>query len=802
MTIILYFFAQRKGKRIIFAKSKTQIASVPPTQSKTIISKLYPKKQMKIYGLSLTAVLLLTGTTHAFAQKASSDNKPMVELTANVKTYYLDRMGYAPNATLADVIGSPSQNLLVNGEECNDNIFLSLTHVSQVERIEYITNNQSGAFVNKSGSINVVLKEKEGGIHGHANFDIDTHANYAPWLNLTNKKGNWTIWANARGGISEVKTETYESGHYNKKDNLYYGSYFNSLTGDYDVTDYYNQSEHYAQREHELQLKSDDFIIDFGTQYKNEKNTLTIHIFDSFHHYNSTSQEEKSSHTNSYYNINVNKSETDSYKHYSYSAYNEKENNKYNTLFSELNFKHIVNNKTTLHAVLSGEYMKSTFDGNIERGYLTCDNEDTYNKYNTLNRIKSIGMTQISGINQMSYNNHPISSNQDNYTAKLNAYANIKPTNDITLKTGLYLEWHNEDYANNTNYINDDNPYAVYSTVNDKELNKYSVMPYALASYRHSCWSLNVGERLIYRDDKYSGIRRNKTEEMGVTYYGFGNPKDYDADKLLTATNASFVITPCDNHHFMLSYLRYTDYRTNLQYGNNFESTQMNTLLESTITNNKIDFDYTFSGTNISTSFNATYRKENTVRIATKEDVNGTLGTISSPNVKDEDNSIRYYNLGATTYGTFGIFSLRTRIEYSSVKESRVDWHRKTWHININPILNLPFNIKASANANYIHTINPKDNTSLSEIQIDILDISSITKKEDWTCTFLLSKQWKSLELFAKWENALHKKQDDTYSSFLVLQKASGVQVSQIINAHRIHDDHNNQVVFGLSYRF
>ena len=321
---------------------------------------------MKIYGLSLTAVLLLTGTTHAFAQKASSDNKPMVELTANVKTYYLDRMGYAPNATLADVLGSYSDyDLMVNGVECNETEFLKLTHVSQVERIEYITDNHNGAFIGSNGCVNIILKDAEDGTHGHATLYMDTRANYAPWFNLTNKNDKWTIWANVKGDINKSKNDaiTYAESTYN---------WYNSSG-----TDIQESTSHRNTEE-----KNHAYIADFGLRYKDERNTLTFHIYDRWNRNNSDAFQNNVNYIKEYDNSASNYSEQ-----YETNYNIRTSENKNNTLFASADFRHILNEKTTLVAILSEEYSKYNDNSMTEDYILYCSNKALFDIYNSTEKI-------------------------------------------------------------------------------------------------------------------------------------------------------------------------------------------------------------------------------------------------------------------------------------------------------------------------------------------------------------------------------------------------------------------------------
>ena len=753
MTIILYFLAQRKGKKHYLCKVKTQIASVYPTQSKTIISKLYPKKQMKIYGLSLTAVLLLTGTTHAFAQKASSDNKPMVELTANVKTYYLDRMGYAPNATLADALGSYSDyDLMVNGVECNETEFLKLTHVSQVERIEYITDNNNGAFIGSKGCLNIILKDAEDGTHGHATLYMDTRANYAPWFNLTNKNDKLTIWANVKGDINKSKNDaiTYAESTYNR--------YNSSGTDIQESTSHRNTEE-----------KNHAYIADFGLRYKDERNTLTFHIYDRWNRNNSDAFQNNVNYIKEYDNSASNYSEQ-----YETNYNIRTSENKNNTLFASADFRHILNEKTTLAAILSEEYSKYN-DNSMKEDYtLYCSNKALFDIYNSTEKIANLydKAEIIDGIDHYSTYKTPLDTETKNYKTRLDAFANIKATDNLSLKTGMYFKWQNTDFSESS-----------YESLDKDNLH---IMPYALASYKQDKWSFNLGERLIYRYDKHT------VEGFGASQFSPEDrksiTKDYSGDKVLTATNASFIYTPVDNHQFMLSYLRDADYNTSIARSTSTYSKPLCTLKETKETSNIFIFDYTFTSPKISASLNASYRKYKFEHNATREFVTGLTGTISSPEASDYESDIKYYTVGAKAFGTFGILNIMANAEYLKVKSKYTK--DNCCYITIRPTVNLPYNIKASASASYTRQCTNVE-TEYSKEDYD--------PRETWSCNFLLSKQWKNFEIYANWQNAIHNNRVVSYTHTTKPDSYSGGSTSK---SHTTTDYHNSQVVFGLSYRF
>ena len=709
---------------------------------------------MKLHGLTLAAVLLLTGKTHAFAPKASSDNKPMVELTANVKTYYLDRMGYAPNATLADVLGSYSDyDLMVNGVECNETEFLKLTHVSQVERIEYITDNHNGAFIGSKGCINIILKDAEDGTHGHATLYMDTRANYTPWFNLTNKNDKWTMWANVKGDINKSKNDaiTYAESTYNR--------YNSSGTDIQESTSHRNTEE-----------KNHAYIADFGLRYKDERNTLTFHIYDRWNRNNSDAFQNNVNYIKEYDNSASNYSEQ-----YETNYNIRTSENKNNTLFASADFRHILNEKTTLTAILSEEYNKSNVNSMTEDYTLYSYDKALFDIYNSIEKIASLydKAETIDGIDHFSVYKTPLDTETKNYKTRLDAFVNIKATDNLSLKTGMYFKWQYTDFSK--------------SSYKDQDKDNIHIMPYALASYKQDKWSFNLGERLIYRYDKSTvegfGISPFSPEEWkNIT-------KDYSGDKVLSATNASIIYTPGGNHQFMLSYTRDADYNTSIERGTTLIYSKPQCTFEETKETKKLlNFDYTFSGPKISASLNASYRKYTYEQNATREIVNGSTGSFESPEASDYEYDTKYYTVGAKAFGTFGILNIMANAEYIKVKSESVK--DRFYYITIRPTVNLPYNIKASASASYTRRCIDTD-SEYSKYDYD--------PTETWSCNFLLSKQWNNFEIYANWQNAIHNNRVVSYTHTTKPDSYSGGSTSK---SHTTTDYHNNQVLFGVSYRF
>ncbi len=620
-----------------------------------------------------------------------------------------------------------------------------------MERIEYITDNHNGAFIGSKGCLNIILKDAEDGTHGHATLYMDTRANYAPWFNLTNKNDKLTIWANVKGDINKSKNDafTYAESTYNR---------YNSLgTNIQESTSNRNAEE-----------KDHAYIADFGLRYKDERNTLTFHIYDRWNRNNSDTYQDN-------FRKEYDNSNSDYSEQYETEYRIGTSENKNNTLFASADFRHILNEKTTLAAILSEEYSKYNDNSMTEDYTLYCSNKALFDIYNSTEKIANLydKAEIIDGIDYYSAYKTPLDTETKNYKTRLDAFANIKATDNLSLKTGMYFKWQNTDFSK--------------GSYKDQDKDNIHIMPYALASYKQDKWSFNLGERLIYRYDKSTVVGFGASQFSPEDWKNI--TKDYSSDKVLTATNASFIYTPVDNHQFMLSYLHDADYNTSIARSTSIYSKPLCTLKETKETNNSFNFDYTFTSPKISASLNASYRKYKYEQNATREFVTGTTGTISSPEASDYESDIKYYTVGAKAFGTFGILNIMANAEYLKVKSEYTK--DNCCYITIRPTVNLPYNIKASASASYTRQCTNVE-TEYSKEDYD--------PRETWSCNFLLSKQWKNFEIYANWQNAIHNNRVVSYTHTTKPDSYSGGSTSK--SHTTTTDDHNNQVVFGLSYRF
>ena len=729
---------------------------------------------MKLNGFSLATVLLLTGTTHAFAQKASSDNKPMVELTANVKTYYLDRMGYAPNETIdkafetifrnCNILSSSGFTLMIDGEEYDYASFTATTTVGQVERIEFITDNGNSSNVGTSGCFNVVLKKVEEGTHGRATFSMDTRTNHNPMFNLTSKKGNWTMWANAGANIFKTKhAEACAIGE--GKLNQHLGTIIMNGSGS-------------GSRQ-----KTRALMANLQLQYKGESDVVTFRISDYWKpiktenfNPNYTQKEEYGRIDNALPLSDTNAERKDYYRGSTSENSCKKIINNY--LHAEIDWKHILSDKVTLNAILSETLRNNphwTETTLIENRYSTEDElprvvtpENMYPKYST--RYEDI-------------HNH-------SYNTTLNVYANMKATDGLNLKAGIYGDWDKYTYKE-INWFDD---------FIKTDINYYTLKPYILANYEVGKWAFNIGERLRYsrntnnikHSDNTLFAKRNEDGTYEEYYVTFPEDK-VDCNKLIPETNASITFTPDENNQIMVAYKHNNYHYKHLQtngYTDSFLARHY--LNEYSDRYNVIDLGYTFTGKNVSARLNATYKKNRYTSSIISKEIDETDGNVSETPSQNSEQNQDTYGVSASIIGTLGIFSINGDIaynwvtqEYKSFTDNQTNTSKPRYlDISLNPMVNLPLGFKASATATYTHIKTPRQ-------------LLLIEDNDFWWGTLRLSKNWGKLETFVKWENMFYKKKDNT--------KEKINETDDIIHytiTYMMRDDHQSQVTFGVSYRF
>ena len=224
---------------------------------------------MKTKQLTLLASAIMLCPIGSVAQNNETDNTQIVKVEAGVKTYYPSKMGFSPNEPINNVIkmiGMYSEvsnhSLMVNGENylLDAESFFAHTLVADVERIEIVTDpNLCGNTIGTDGNINIVLRNKEEGTHGRVGFQIETNNSHIPAFNISHKADKWTVWGNYVGNISHSKSDENEFKEY------IYASEPNNPTK-------YTYS-------YSTNSKTKLNALSFGANYKDDKNSLTLEVF-------------------------------------------------------------------------------------------------------------------------------------------------------------------------------------------------------------------------------------------------------------------------------------------------------------------------------------------------------------------------------------------------------------------------------------------------------------------------------------------------------------------------------------------
>lgn len=665
---------------------------------------------MKIKQITLAFSMIMGFAPFSNAQEKTTDSNPIVEISAGVKTYYLDRMGFAPNESVSKVIESLgrfgnlgllcSRATMVDGEICHESSILSRILVSQVECIQFITDGNQGYEVEASGYINIVLKKIEEGTHGNVTFSMDTKANHTPAGSITHKSGKWSMWASASGDMMESQYDIASS-----------------------VIRSYSESIHRTAYHTATDTETHSFFANLGFGYKDEKNSLTFNV------------------ANSWMPKNVAISDANFYYSYDSTCSTSNidttgEETKYinNYFFASVDFKHIFSDKISLTASLSEElnnspYWRTTVVMNksdmVELDTLVVDLPNISNSY----RID---------------NPH-----SHGYKTSLDAHLDIKASKILSLKTGIYGCWNKAKESQHMYYSN-------------LESNTYKFVPYALAGLNFGDFTFNAGERVVFQN-------------VGCDLDGcYDDNYDESCNKALSVTNASLSWCPSVSHQVLLSYKRLRTISSEPQhtfYQNHYTIVH-NSVYNTSEDNDVLDLSYAYTGKKVSASLTAIYRDYNIENACTE--------SLVHPNYGSEGNNYKIYSLDASAVASFGALTLNgnvnyTHLDYSYSSLNDIDTYH-FWSVQMNPVLSLPYGFKASATAMYRCIINPSSYL-LPESEDDL-----------W-CTLRVSKSFKNVEAFVKWENALYNKYEYTVEK-------------DISKRGYISDDHMNQVTFGASVRF
>ena len=157
------------------------------------------------------------------ALNASAQNKPIMDIQPDVKTVYPDRMGLAPNTTLAEVLQmlpeftmhgtnsiTDAYSLEVDGKTYNLDIeaYLARTRISEVEKIALSTNGISAGVPGIMGCIKVTTVAVRDGVHGGVDVAVSTSGDVAPAAGIAYGKGPWRTYAELSASYARDHTET------------------------------------------------------------------------------------------------------------------------------------------------------------------------------------------------------------------------------------------------------------------------------------------------------------------------------------------------------------------------------------------------------------------------------------------------------------------------------------------------------------------------------------------------------------------------------------------------------------------
>ena len=157
------------------------------------------------------------------AETSKMDDKPIMEVRPDVKTIYPDRMGLAPNTTLAEALQTLPEltlngtnslaseyTLSVDGATYNLSVeaYLSQTRISEIKKIELTTNGITGSLPGVMGQIKVTTKDVEKGLHANADLSLSTRGEVAPSLSASWLKGKWKLVGDLSTAWRNVRNET------------------------------------------------------------------------------------------------------------------------------------------------------------------------------------------------------------------------------------------------------------------------------------------------------------------------------------------------------------------------------------------------------------------------------------------------------------------------------------------------------------------------------------------------------------------------------------------------------------------
>jgi hypothetical protein len=190
-----------------------------------------------------------------------------------------------------------------------------------------------------------------------------------------------------------------------------------------------------------------------------------------------------------------------------------------------------------------------------------------------------------------------------------------------------------------------------------------------------------------------------------------------------------------------------------------------------TTTAQKADLIYSFIGSHINASIDATMGKINI-----DKDFKSNYHSGYEPTTETKE----FLGLSASAVGTFGRFGISTDASlYKTYKDFSDHYDYKFLDIRLSPVYNFPLGIKASATVTYTYY----------ESNIDYYEYD----KKNWWCTLRVAKQWNNLEAYMKWEN--------NFNGEVQVNETANKWDNLSVHTYS-YEKHLNQVTFGLSYRF
>ena len=380
---------------------------------------------MSINKIALVASAIMLCPIGSVAQ---NNDTQMVKVEAGVKTYYPSKMGFSQNEPISNVIKMITKykeritiyTLMVNGENYlqDPESFYAHTLVADVERIEVITDPSiSGNTIGLDGNINIVLRNKEEGTHGRVGFQIETNNSHIPTFNISHKADKWTVWGNYVGNISHSKSDKEEYLDIRAT---------SDLKASREKFYFYNEND-----------KKKLNALNFGANYKDEKNSITLEI------------------------INRNAPTTSNI---------EKTSSKMTTDMGVKEFTAIIDWKHTLNA-------KTSFGVNLshEREKDNADIADT--EYNNLN-----------------FNSFERNICVKSNTTRFDIHADYRPFDILGIKAGVKGAWMNskreENEYENLTYDND-----------TYESDSSRFTPYILVQLKVGQFKFSAGERYDFNEE-------------------------------------------------------------------------------------------------------------------------------------------------------------------------------------------------------------------------------------------------------------------------------------------------------------